>query len=171
MARKVINPLQYLTSGLTISTSPSASRRQRCFQAVLEVSQRGHLEEIQGTATGRLLRQQEASSSTNSSSDTTTSGEKRGREATGGVRYCRTRPREGCERTKRVAGSVRRPGAFCRSVLVPECKFIPWAEMASDACRCKTDRVQSIIRLISTNPMLPFAPKFDNGWTRSSIRM
>lgn len=97
---------------------PHARRGQGRLEAVLEIPQRGHPQEIQGEATSRLARQQEGfrASSRREEGD---------REAAGRERDRGSCPRACSKGTIRGSRAIRRSDSLRRSELVSGCTSFP----------------------------------------------
>jgi hypothetical protein len=136
---------------------PYTGRRQRRFEAVLEIPQREHPQEILPEIKGRLLRLQKTSRTTDSSSVSTSTETIRGCQAIGG---------EGCARGRRGRRTVRvvwRFGPIRRPIVVPRCK-LPQSQYHI----CKTNSTFSTTPPTSTKHMLPSAQKSGNGSLQTS---
>lgn len=116
-ARRVSHPQQPSTAVIDLLFSSPASGRQGRLQAVLEIPQRVHPQEVPGAATSRITRHQ--SRAPHTPSNAATGGEA----STGGTksraRYClRCAKLPSHKRGSRSTGSVWRSGSLRRSVMV-----------------------------------------------------
>jgi hypothetical protein len=141
-------------------SSSTASGWKRRIQAVLEISQRGHLEEIQRATTSWFLGYKEDCCPANTSCDSTPT-----REESKGCLDTSASAGE-CKRI-RGSGSIWVNNPICRPIMVSISTFPPGIICRQ---RALAHTLSSITHHISTSLMPPFVTKSGNGSTVKSSR-